>query len=180
MNEVGPLLALAFVLGLDSFRAGLALGVVETRSRRRMALAAAFGVADTVAAAVGYVVGRSAVEAIGAWAAPAVGAFVAVYAVTLLLAARRAEDRHAQPSGRMLVGLPFALGLDNLAAGAALGALATPPVVGVLVFGAVSGALAWTGLQGGSVLRRWAGDVGELIGGGALLAFACLLVVGVA
>lgn len=182
MRAVGPLLALAVALGLDSFRAGLALGMVETRRKRRVAMAAAFGTADAVAPAVGYGIGRGSVAAIGAWVAPAVAAFVAVYAVLVLRAARRAEGREEQPSRRTLVGLPFALSLDNLAAGASLGALATPPVAGVAVLGVVSGALAWAGLQGGAVFRRLVGrvgDVGELAGGAALLALACVLVVDV-
>jgi manganese efflux pump family protein len=63
----------------------------------------------------------------------------------------------------------FALSLDNLIAGFALGSYQVNLMTGALVFGAVSIAMSLAGLEFGARLGNWAGDSGELIGGVVLV-----------
>jgi putative Mn2+ efflux pump MntP len=59
----------------------------------------------------------------------------------------------------------FALSLDNLIAGFALGSYQVNLVVGALVFGVVSVVMSLVGLEFGARLGGWAGDSGDMIGG---------------
>ncbi len=77
-------------------------------------------------------------------------------------AARRREFIKIAISG-------FALSLDNLIAGFALGGYQVNLITGALVFGVVSIGMSLAGLEFGSRLGGWAGDSGELIGGIVLI-----------
>lgn len=85
-------------------------------------------------------------------------------------AASAASAPARQEPGRrrewMKVGLSaFALSLDNLIVGFALGSYQVNLVTGALVFGFVSIAMSLAGLEFGARLGRWFGGSGEMIGG---------------
>lgn len=63
----------------------------------------------------------------------------------------------------------FALSLDNLVVGFALGTYNTSILEGALVIGAVSVALALIGLELGARIGEWAGDRGEQLAGVVLI-----------
>jgi putative Mn2+ efflux pump MntP len=73
----------------------------------------------------------------------------------------------------------FALSLDNLIAGFALGSYQMNLVTGALVFGIVSIAMSLAGLELGAKLGNWAGDGGELIGGVVLVGVGVAIGTGV-
>lgn len=73
----------------------------------------------------------------------------------------------------------FALSLDNLIAGFALGSYQMNLVTGALVFGFVSIAMSLAGLELGAKLGHWAGDGGELIGGVVLVGVGVAIGTGV-
>jgi len=73
----------------------------------------------------------------------------------------------------------FALSLDNLIAGFALGSYQMNLVTGALVFGFVSIAMSLAGLELGAKLGNWAGDGGELIGGVVLVGVGVAIGTGV-
>jgi putative Mn2+ efflux pump MntP len=73
----------------------------------------------------------------------------------------------------------FALSLDNLIAGFALGSYQMNLVTGALVFGIVSIAMSLAGLELGAKLGDWAGDGGELIGGVVLVGVGVAIGTGV-
>jgi manganese efflux pump family protein len=73
----------------------------------------------------------------------------------------------------------FALSLDNLIAGFALGSYQVNLVEGALVFGVVSIGMSLAGLELGAKLGSWAGDSGELIGGVVLVGVGVAIGTGV-
>ncbi|HEY3903189.1 MAG TPA: manganese efflux pump [Streptosporangiaceae bacterium] len=73
----------------------------------------------------------------------------------------------------------FALSLDNLIAGFALGSYQLNLVEGALVFGIVSIGMSLAGLELGAKLGNWAGDGGELIGGVVLVGVGVAIGTGV-
>ncbi len=73
----------------------------------------------------------------------------------------------------------FALSLDNLIAGFALGGYQVDLVTGALVFGLVSVGMSIAGLEFGSRLGGWAGESGELIGGVVLIGVGVAIGLGV-
>jgi putative Mn2+ efflux pump MntP len=73
----------------------------------------------------------------------------------------------------------FALSLDNLIAGFALGSYQMNLVTGALVFGVVSIVMSLAGLELGAKLGNWAGDGGELIGGVVLVGVGVAIGTGV-
>lgn len=99
------------------------------------------------------------------------------------VAERQAADDHA--SRRRLYQWikiavsAFALSLDNLIAGFALGSYQMNLVTGALVFGFVSIAMSLAGLELGAKLGNWAGEGGELIGGVVLVGVGVAIGTGV-
>ena len=73
----------------------------------------------------------------------------------------------------------FALSLDNLIAGFALGSYQMNLITGALVFGVVSIGMSLAGLELGAKLGNWAGDGGELIGGVVLVGVGVAIGTGV-
>jgi putative Mn2+ efflux pump MntP len=73
----------------------------------------------------------------------------------------------------------FALSLDNLIAGFALGSYQVNLAEGALVFGVVSIGMSLAGLELGAKLGNWAGDGGDLIGGVVLVGVGVAIGTGV-
>jgi putative Mn2+ efflux pump MntP len=73
----------------------------------------------------------------------------------------------------------FALSLDNLIAGFALGSYQVNLLTGALAFGIISIAMSLIGLELGAKLGNWAGDGGELIGGVVLVGVGVAIGTGV-
>ncbi len=62
------LLALGFVLSLDSFRVSLGLGALKLRATKQIQIVLAFGLCDALAPLVGLLIGKSIIAHVGAWA----------------------------------------------------------------------------------------------------------------
>jgi putative Mn2+ efflux pump MntP len=90
----------------------------------------------------------------------------------------RAGTAEARPAGAVarpapgdqagilrLIVTGFALSLDNLAAGFALGSYQVSVLAGVLAFGVISAAMSLAGLEFGARIGRRAGQAGQVIGG---------------
>jgi len=166
---------LAFLLGLDSFRASIGLGAAGPGRAVQRQIALSFALFDALAPLAGLALGRSLVGAVGSWSEP-LGVFViAGYALFVLVVGRTSRP-HAGPPVRawVVIGLPLSLSLDNLVAGAALGLLPVPLPVAALVLGAASGLLALAGLRLGDVLAGVVPVPGELLGATLLLVVAAV------
>jgi putative Mn2+ efflux pump MntP len=168
---------LAVAVGSDNLRAGLALGWAGTSARRRMWFAFVFGLVECGMPLLGLALGSAAFASADVTEAVAPAAITVCGVLVLADAARdrRGSRERARSFGDrpwVLVVLPVALGVDNLAAGVALAALEVPIVLALTVIGLVSSTLAAAGLWLGDVIRLWAPS--RVLAGFALLAIAAV------
>ncbi len=182
---LAPLLLVAASVGLSNLAAaiGIGFGGVTTRTRLRVGLI--FGVFEAGMPIVGLVLGAGLASSIG-HAARWIGAaaLIIIGIVTVIQAwrqpaeAARGQSHHADSLGRLLISA-FALSLDNLAAGFALGTLHVGVAEGAIVIGVVSVLMSLAGLELGSRIGAAAGRRGEQIGGAILVAVGVALAAGV-
>jgi putative Mn2+ efflux pump MntP len=169
---------IGLVLGLDSFRASVGLGMARGWARR-MKIALAFGLCDGLSPMLGLVLGEATARSFSPWAGWIGPLTLGGFGVLTFLTAGRGEtgrSREGAVGTWGLLGLPLALSLDNMVAGFGLGAFQVPMLVSALVLGTISGALALAGLYLGSVARRMVPARAERLAGAALT----LLAVGMA
>jgi manganese efflux pump family protein len=168
------LLMLAVALGLDSFQVSAGLAMAARDSSRDWQLASAFAISDAFALLLGLLAGDALSPLVGEWAATAGPLLLAAYALYVVRIAWHSED--VRVTGRwVFVGLPLALSLDNLMAGAVLATLGFPATVCALTIGGVSGGLSLLGLRLGGSVRPLLGGRCQLAGGALLLVTALSL-----
>ena len=184
------LLLVAASVGLSNLAAAIGIGFGGVTTATRIRVAVVFGVFEAGMPIVGLVVGAGLASGIGR-AARWIGAAVLIVIgiVTVIQAWRQpAEAARAAGSpgqrpqtgslGRLIISA-FALSLDNLAAGFALGTMHVDVAEGALVIGVVSVLLSLAGLELGSRIGAAAGRRGEQIGGAILVAVGVALAAGV-
>jgi putative Mn2+ efflux pump MntP len=93
-------------------------------------------------------------------------------------AAEPDAPHHADSLGRLIISA-FALSLDNLAAGFALGTMHVGVAEGAIVIGAVSVVMSLAGLELGGRIGAAAGRRGEQIGGAILVGVGVAIAAGV-
>jgi len=143
---------LGFALGLDSFRASLAMGSSGLGAAKTVRIALAFGVCDGVAPLVGLALTRATAVYIASWSELIAPALLIGFGAYVLL--KRLEDEQGELTGGWAVfGVPLFLSLDNLVAGVGLGTLGPPVVPSAIVIGALSGAMSLAGLALGRIGR---------------------------
>ena len=184
------LLLVAASVGLSNLAAAIGIGFGGVTAQTRVRVALIFGVFEAGMPIVGLVLGAGLASGIG-HAARWIGAAVLIVigVVTVIQAWRQpaeaddGADSPGQPtqtySLRRLIISAFALSLDNLAAGFALGTLHVDVVEGALVIGVVSVLLSLAGLELGSRIGAAAGRRGEQIGGAILVAVGVAMAAGV-
>lgn len=178
------LLFVALALGLSNFAAAIGIGVSGVDARARLRVGVVFGLFETGMPILGLALGHGLAHALGS-AAHWVGAALLIATGSVALwQARRGEDEqgHAvqsarQPTGRLLV-TGFALSVDNLAVGFALGAYHVALITAALLIGAVSVVLSLIGLELGARIGAVAGRRGELVGAVVLIAVGIAIAAG--
>jgi manganese efflux pump family protein len=167
------LLLVAVALGLSNFAASLGLGAGGAGAAR---VAVVFGLFETGMPVLGLAVGHGLANSLGHAANWLGGALlIAVGGYTLL---SRGSNRTTAGGGALLL-TGFALSLDNLAAGFALGVYHVTFWLAAVVIGAVSVAMALVGLELGARLGRLASSrVTELAGGAVLIAVGAAIAAG--
>jgi putative Mn2+ efflux pump MntP len=168
---VAEIALLALALGLDSFRVSLGVGAAGRFRGLAGRLVCAFGVCDGVAFGAGVALGRSLAWMAGGWVNALGPPVLAAYALYVLWLARKGSDEDV---GRLVLGLPLVLSLDNLAVGGTLAGSSWALVPGSVLVGASSALLAF----GGLVLGRRAVELVRIrpeLAGAALLLGASAL-----
>lgn len=152
------LLFFGLLAGLDNVQAASAIGLLPAAWRRKLGLALAFAVCETLMLMLGLWLGDR-LLGLPQWQmhlelAKALLLFAGGAAVIGLSLAKRDMDCVL---GRPAVWLwmPLALSLDNLCAGIGLGALAAPGWAVALAYGGMVLLLCLAGLLLGDRLRRW-------------------------
>jgi putative Mn2+ efflux pump MntP len=175
MGPVVGLFLLGFLLGIDSFRASLGLGIVHRSGARRLRIAIAFGFCDGIAPLLGLAVGSVVLNALSPWTRWAGPLVLGGFGLFTFLTAAADEANEAEiTSGWVCFGLPLTLSLDNLVAGLGLGTLGLPVLPSAAVIGLISGLMSVVGLCLGSLVGRSLRARAGQVGGAALavLAFA--------
>lgn len=190
-----PLLLVAASVGLSNLAAAIGIGFGGVTARTRIRVAVVFGVFEAGMPIVGLVVGAGVASGIG-HAARWIGAVVLIVIglLTVIQAVRQpAEPGPAEPGpgasapgpshhtdslGRLIISA-FALSLDNLAAGFALGTMHVGVAEGAIVIGVVSVVLSLAGLELGGRIGATAGRRGEQIGGAILVGVGVAIAAGV-
>jgi putative Mn2+ efflux pump MntP len=178
LRSIGALVALGLALGLDSLRAGMALGLADRNPRRHLATAALFGSSDALASALGYLVGGALSAAAATVARIAAPVLLAGFGVYAIVAVGRLNIEGRDPPRWAVWGVPLTLSMDNLIAGLALGTLRSPVALSVAVLGVMSGALALAGLSLGGLARRLPRRSADALAGVSLLGLAVMVALG--
>jgi putative Mn2+ efflux pump MntP len=184
------LLLVAASVGLSNLAAAIGIGFGGVTARTRVRVALIFGVFEAGMPIVGLVVGAGVASGIGhlaRWIGAAV--LIGIGLVTVIQAWRQpaqtggdpprpGQPHHTDSLGRLIISA-FALSLDNLAAGFALGTMHVGVAEGAIVIGVVSVVLSLAGLELGGRIGSAAGRRGEQIGGAILVGVGVALAAGV-
>ena len=184
-----PLLLVAASVGLSNLAAAIGIGFGGVTARTRLRVALVFGLFESGMPIVGLVIGAGLATGIGQLARwIGAGLLIILGGITVLRALRQpgwpatgapgVHPAHTMGLGKLIV-TAFALSLDNLAAGFALGTLHVGVAEAAIVIGAVSVLMSLAGLEASGRLGAAAGRRGEQIGGAILVAVGVALAAGV-
>jgi manganese efflux pump family protein len=168
-------LVIGFVLSLDNFRVSIALGTVPFGLRRALQVALIFGLWDGIMPLVGLLIGREIGDAVGDVAELVGAAALGGYGLYLLISAMRNPEPEELDHPWALFGIPLALSLDNLFAGASLGVLGLSPWFAAAVFGVMTALLSLVGLQLGRAAAGLIRIRSDLLSGVTLIIAAVAL-----
>jgi putative Mn2+ efflux pump MntP len=166
---------IGFVLSLDNFRVSIALGTVPFGLKRALQVAVVFGLWDGTMPLIGLLVGREIAESVGDVAELVGAAALGGYGLYLLVSALRNPEPEELDHPWALFGIPLALSLDNLFAGASLGVLGLPPWFSAAVFGVMTAVLSLAGLQFGRAAAGLVRIRSDLLSGVTLIIAAVAL-----
>jgi manganese efflux pump family protein len=177
-----PLLLVAASVGLSNLAAAVGIGFGGVTWRTRLRVGLVFGAFEAGMPIVGLVIGAGLATGIGQiarWVGAALLIILGGSTVVRALRQPRGQARGANSDrlGRLLISA-FALSLDNLAAGFALGAMHVGLAEGAIVIGLVSVVLSLTGLELGGRIGASAGRRGEQLGGAILVGVGVALAAG--
>ena len=180
------LLLVAASLGLSNFAAAVGIGVSGVDARTRLRVGIIFGVFETAMPILGLLAGRSLAGTLGHAAHWIGAALLIVTGIYTLIQAIRSPDSQGneteagqagQRTGRLLI-TGFALSIDNLAVGFALGTYHVGLAVAAIAIGAVSVTMSLIGLELGHRLGAWTRGRGEVLGGLVLIGVGIAIATG--
>ena len=163
-------------MGLSNFAGAIAIGASGVDNRTRVRVGAVFGLFEAGMPLLGLALGHGIegdVEGASRWIAA--GLLVAIGAFQIVQAARQASDDDAPDVSsatqlRRLLVTGFALSIDNLVIGFALGTYDVNVVIAIVVIAVVSVGMSLVGLELGARIGTRVGARGELLGGILLIA----------
>ncbi len=179
------LVLVAASVGLSNFAASIGIGIGGVDGRVRLRVGLVFGLFEAGMPVVGLLIGQRLEGDLGRtarWISAALLIAVGAYGLITSLrgggAAGEARPVTSDRPARLLLSA-FALSLDNLVVGFALGAYQVSLLTGAAIFGAVSVVMTLAGLELGARIGRRAGPRGEQIGGAILISVGVAIAAGV-
>jgi putative Mn2+ efflux pump MntP len=177
------LLLVAVSVGLSNFVAAIGIGTSGVDNRTRLRVALVFGLYEAGMPIAGLFLGQRFAIVLGQashWLGGALLIVLGLYG--LIRSIRSAGDGDAaQPKSvaksRLLIS-GFALSIDNLVIGFALGTYQIAILTGAIVIGLVSVALSMIGLELGARLGKWSGQRSEQLGGLILISVGVAIAAG--
>jgi putative Mn2+ efflux pump MntP len=176
------LLLVAVSLGLSNFAASIGIGVSGVDARTRFRVGVIFGVFESAMPILGLLAGRSLAGTLGHaahWTGAALLIATGVYALIQAIRGQGTEARRVDQRIWPLVITGFALSIDNLAVGFALGTYHVSLPLAAAVIGVVSVAMSLVGLELGARIGMRAGQRGELLGALVLIGVGAAIGTGV-
>lgn len=163
------LLLIAASLGLSNFAAAIGIGVSGVDARTRLSVGIVFGLFEAAMPLLGLLLGHGLAPTLGhtaRWTGAALLIATGLYALIQAFRHRGGDTSEAatQGLGRLFIS-GFALSIDNLVVGFALGTYHVSLVTAAVLIGAVSVAMALAGLELGRLLGTKIGERGEALGG---------------
>jgi putative Mn2+ efflux pump MntP len=177
------LLSLGFTLSLDNFRSSLVLGGLKPTFVQSLKTSAIFGLWDSVAPAVGILLGHFLTDKINNTAETAAIIGLGAYGTFLIVRSLISPER-ADPNLRWARrGLPLPLSVDNIAAGTALGLAGYSPWLAPAVFGVITFVMSVAGHQIGRTVAHFFDFIPrintDLLTGIGFAAIAALMALGI-
>ena len=170
------LLILSILTGLDNLQVSTTLGMMEIKSSRKWRIALAFGLCEGGMPLLGLIIGKFIHGQFATIADQLSPIILGGIGLTIILLALRQKDSSKVVDNRWtLYGLPLSLSLDNLLAGAALGALGYPVLFSALVVGSISVGMCVAGLLLGGKIRQWLPERIEMLTGSYLILIAAII-----
>ena len=166
MGQLTTVLLFAIMSGADNFQVACGLGMLPVGRARKWVLGASFGVCEAAMSLAGLWMG--ALLRIHVFSGASLAGAIALLAsgvVLIYLALNDRELEGAANSAWMIFGLPLSLSLDNLVAGAGLGANGYPVLWCAALIGLICTAMSVVGLFLGERVRSLLpGRAGALAG----------------
>jgi putative Mn2+ efflux pump MntP len=180
---MGPILSLLLVavsVGLSNFAGAIGIGLSGVNRQTRLRVGVAFGLFEALMPVIGLLIGHDLADEIGGYSAYVGGGLLIVTGAYTILQGRRehAEVDRGNLRTQNLVMTAFALSLDNLVVGFALGVYNVSVLEAAVVMGVVSVLLSLAGLELGSRLGKRVEAWSEELGGGVLVLIGLALVFG--
>jgi putative Mn2+ efflux pump MntP len=185
-RRLSALLGLALVsvsVGLSNFAGAIGIGLAGVDRRTRLRVGIAFGLFEGLMPVLGLFVGQAVAEVAGGVGRYIGAALLVVTGIYTVWQGRRTGDveraeERGQLKTRQLAILAFALSIDNLVVGFALGSLRLPIALAAVTIAVVSVALSLLGLELGRRAGARVGEWSEEIGGVVLVLVGLALAAG--
>jgi manganese efflux pump family protein len=176
------LLLVAAAIGLDNFAVAVGIGLGGTSNRTRVKVGVVFGVFEAGMPVIGLLLGHRLAHSIGQgarWIGAALLIGTGMYGLVSELFQRDSSPRSSQVRLGRLIVTGFALSIDNLVIGFAIGTYHVSIVLAAVVIGAVSVALSLAGLELGARLGQHTAERSELVGSAVLIAVGAAIGLGI-
>jgi putative Mn2+ efflux pump MntP len=176
----------AISVGLSNFAAAIGIGLSGVDARKRLRVGLTFGVFEAVMPIIGIVIGHNLSGSFGHVGRYLGGGLLVATGAFTIWKGRRDGNQEEASGGRReldttgLLITAFALSIDNLVVGFALGVYPVPAILAGAVVAVTSVALSLVGLELGSRLgkgvEKWADEIGGAVLAivGVALAFGVL------
>jgi len=181
MSVYLSLLLVSLSVGLSNFAGAIGIGLSGVDRRTRLRVGLAFGLFEALMPVVGLLIGRQLTTELGGYGRYVGGGLLVLTGLYTIWQGRREQQEAEGESGGLqnLVVTAFALSIDNLVVGFALGVYPVPIAVAAVMMGVVSVVLSLAGLELGSRAGKRLGAWSEELGGAVLVLVGLALAFGI-
>jgi putative Mn2+ efflux pump MntP len=179
---MAALLLVAVSVGLSNFAAAIGIGTGGVDNRIRLRVGLVFGLYEAGMPVAGLVLGQQSATGLGRtthWVGGALLIALGLYGLAKSIRSGGDIDPKVRSASRSrLLVSGFALSIDNLVIGFALGTYQVAILTGAIVIGLVSVAMSLVGLELGARIGRLSGRRGEQLGGLILISVGVAIAAG--
>ncbi len=181
MSALVGLLLVSVSVGLSNFAGAIGIGLSGIDARTRLRVGIAFGLFEALMPIIGLLLGQAAAGYLGHIGKYIASGVLVVTGIYTIWQGRRVPTEPEVPkrlgTHRLLV-TAFALSIDNLAVGFALGAYRINIVIAAVTMGVISVAMSLVGLELGSRLGTRVEKWSEELGGAVLILVGVAIAIG--